>query len=256
MENIEKETNMSLFALVGKDIAYSFSRRYFTQKFADENIANASYVNFDIASLVMLPKQLKQHQDHLKGLNVTIPYKQEIISYLDEMDAAASAIGAVNTIRVLPNGTLKGYNTDSIGFRDSLTPLLQPHHTKALILGTGGASKAVAYALQELGIAYRFVSRNPKDNEMLSYHKLTPALLEEYTLLINCSPVGTYPNTADAPELPYHALTSAHLLYDLIYNPEKTTFLQKGEVKGAQLKNGYEMLVLQAEASWRIWNTT
>lgn len=243
-----------LFGLLGKHIDYSFSRGYFSAKFEREKIADAAYINFDIEQIEDFSEILATHTN-LKGLNVTIPYKQAVIPYLDALDDAVLQVGAVNTIAISKSGQLTGFNTDVIGFEASLRPLLYPHHTKALILGTGGASKAVAFVLESLGIAYQWVSRNPNSNDEISYERLTHDLIAQHNIIINCSPVGTYPNVHHAPQLPYEAITSSHLLYDLIYNPEETLFLQKGKEQGAQIKNGYEMLVLQAEASWDIWNT-
>lgn len=241
----------STYALIGRNISYSFSRGYFSQKFLNENI-EAAYINFDISSLEELPKQMALYPN-LKGMNVTIPYKETIIPLLDQIDEIAQEIGAVNTIKVLSKGKLKGYNTDYYGFWKSLQPLLQSHHTKAFILGTGGASKAVAFALRKEGIDYRFVSRTPKIGEF-SYSELTASLLNEYTLIINCTPLGTSPNIEQFPPIPYEFLTKRHLLFDLIYNPAKTSFLAKGEARGTSVCNGHQMLVFQAEAAWQIWN--
>ena len=184
-------------------------------------------------------------------MNVTIPYKRDIIKFLIAVDPTAYDIGAVNTIQVTPKGLI-GYNTDCYGFRESLRPLLQPDHTFALILGTGGASSAVAYALKQLRIRAQFVSRTPKEGQ-LAYEELTPELFQKYTLIVNCTPLGTFPNITDCPPIPYEYLTPQHLLYDLIYNPAETTFLQKGKQQGATICNGLQMLVLQAEKSWEIW---
>lgn len=250
---VEKNELKSIYALIGKNISYSFSKGYFSQKFLDENI-NAEYVNFDISSLEMLPSLLSEYQQ-LKGMNVTIPYKEAIIPYLDELDEIAEQIGAVNTIKILPNGKLKGYNTDYYGFWKSLKPLLKSQHSQALILGTGGASKAVAFALQQAQIPYKFVSRTPRDGAF-SYEQLTHSLIENYKLIINCTPLGTSPDVQLFPPISYQFLTSEHLLFDLIYNPPKTAFLTKGEQNGASICNGYQMLVFQAEAAWEIWNDT
>ncbi|MDO5608777.1 MAG: shikimate dehydrogenase [Capnocytophaga sp.] len=248
MDNIEAK---KYFALVGRNISYSFSRKYFSEKFEKEHITNTEYINFDIASIEELIPLVSQYQ-RLAGMNVTIPYKEEIIPFLSELDETAQEIGAVNTIKILEGNKLKGYNTDYYGFSKSLEPYLQSHHNKALILGTGGASKAVAYALKNLGIEYRFVSRNPQLGQ-LSYTALSASIMEHYTLLINTTPVGTYPNVADCPSIPYEYISEKHLLYDLIYNPEKTTFLKNGETRKATIANGYPMLVLQAEKAWEIW---
>ncbi|HEY4538741.1 MAG TPA: shikimate dehydrogenase [Faecalibacter sp.] len=241
---------MKQLGLIGRNISYSFSKGYFAEKFKNENIVGFTYDVFDLQQIQDVEKVFEI--DHLRGFNVTIPYKQEIISFLDELSPEAKAIGAVNTV-LITDGKRIGHNTDFYGFKNSITPLLQPHHSKALILGFGGAAKAVVYALEELKIAYRIVSRNPAEND-LGYDELTEEILNEYSVIINCSPVGTFPHVTQAPQIPYHLLTPDHLLYDLIYNPEVTQFLQNGLERGAIIKNGYEMLVLQAEKSWEIWN--
>lgn len=250
---MEEEKN-KIFALVGKNISYSFSKKYFSKKFKKEQIENCKYVNFDIKSLDKLSKLIHQYKFQLKGMNVTIPYKQEIIPLLDKLDVKAVEIGAVNTIKITKNGLLKGYNTDIYGFKKSLQPLLQEHHKSALILGTGGASKAVEYVLKELGITYLLVSRNPKGKNQIGYNRLKRTTLRKYTIIINCTPLGTHPNVRNCPNIPYEFITDKHLLYDLIYNPEETRFLQLGKEHEATTKNGLEMLELQAEKAWRIWN--
>lgn len=250
---MEVEGNKKLFALLGKNISYSFSRGYFTEKFDLLELRDHLYTNFDINSIEEFPSIFQKNENQIEGLNVTIPYKETIIDYLDKIDKKAKKIGAVNTIRVTKKGKLKGYNTDEYGFRKSLQPLLQKHHKKALILGTGGASKAVQYALRKLGVNYTFVSRNPREGQF-SYKELSKEIIEDYLLLINCTPLGTYPNLEDCPVIPYEFLTSKHILYDLVYNPEETAFLLKGKEKGAVIKNGIEMLELQAEKAWKIWN--
>lgn len=242
---------MTTFALVGCNIDYSFSQKYFTEKFKREGINDCEYINFDIQNLNELPALLKS-TPNLRGMNVTIPYKREVMKLLTAVDATAQAIGAVNTIKVTPDG-LVGYNTDYYGFNKSLSPLLQPQHTHALILGTGGASSAVAYALKQLNIDYRFVSRTPQINQF-AYTELTKEIIENYHLIINCTPLGTFPNINDCPPIPYEYLTPNHLLYDLIYNPSQTTFLHRGEKQGAIICNGQLMLELQAEKAWKIWN--
>ncbi|MBT9188926.1 shikimate dehydrogenase family protein [Zobellia russellii] len=238
------------FGLVGKDISYSFSRGYFTQKFADLGLEDHSYENFDFQAIEEIQDVLDNNSD-IKGMNVTIPYKQEVMPFLTELDPEAEKIGAVNTIQFSKNG-LKGFNTDAYGFKNAMAPFLKPHHTKALILGTGGASKAVAYVLGELGISYVFVSRNPGKNK-ISYDQVTEEVLKEHTILVNCTPLGTHPNIEQRPALPYEFITDQHFLFDLIYNPEKTAFLAAGEAKGAQISNGLRMLELQADRSWEIW---
>lgn len=239
-----------VYALVGKNISYSFSRKYFTQKFQKENIS-AQYVNFDIPRIEKLP-ELIISEPALCGLNITIPYKEQIIPLLHSLSETARQIGAVNTVKITPDRKLIGCNTDCYGFMQSVMPLLMPNQNKALILGTGGASKAVAFAFEQLGIDFRFVSRAGGEN--LSYQSLTKNLLQEYLIVVNCTPLGTYPQVEDCPPIPYQFLNENHLLYDLIYNPEETLFLKKGKQQGARTQNGYQMLQLQAEKSWEIWN--
>lgn len=243
---------MKTYALVGRNISYSFSRRYFAEKFAKEQITDCEYINFDIPYIEELPTLIAATPT-LAGMNVTIPYKEAVLPLLDLQSEALMAIKACNTIKILPSGKLKGDNTDYIGFRDSLIPYLQPHHNRALILGTGGASKAVAFALSQLGISFLLVSRE-SSAIAISYHELTKEIIENHSLIINTTPLGTFPKTEAFPPIPYQWITSQHLLYDLIYNPEKTTFLAKGATQGATILNGYPMLVLQAEAAWKIWN--
>ena len=243
---------MKTYALVGRNISYSFSRRYFAEKFAKEQITDCEYINFDIPYIEELPTLIAATPT-LAGMNVTIPYKEAVLPLLDQQSEALMAIKACNTIKMLPSGKLKGDNTDYIGFRDSLIPYLQPHHNRALILGTGGASKAVAFALSQLGIPFLLVSRE-SSAIAISYHELTKEIIENHSLIINTTPLGTFPKTEAFPPIPYQWITSQHLLYDLIYNPEKTTFLAKGATQGATILNGYPMLVLQAEAAWKIWN--
>lgn len=238
---------MNTYGLIGKNISYSFSRNYFHQKFKKEGITNSQYLNFDIDNVSELKNIFNQNN---KGYNVTIPYKEAVIPYLDALDIHAEKIGAVNTIQIKNNQKI-GFNTDWIGFKNSLIPLLKPYHQKALILGTGGASKAVKYALDQLGISHKTVSRTNGD---FSYNELEKELLEEHLLLINCTPLGTFPNVDEAPEIPYQYLTKNHLAYDLIYNPAETKFLEKAKEKGAEIKNGLEMLQIQAEEAWKIWN--
>lgn len=240
------------YGLLGYPLGHSFSRAFFNNKFAEEGI-DAEYLNFEMPSVEQLPLLLSEHP-RLRGLNVTIPHKQAVIPYLDELSDEARAIGAVNVIRVDANGHLKGFNSDIIGFMDSLRPLLLPHHTKALVLGTGGASKAVCRGLERLGIEWRYVSRSKREGHF-TYDDLTPACLAEYTVIVNCSPLGMFPHIDSCPALPYEALTPRHLLYDLVYNPEETMFLRKGKEQGATVKGGLEMLHLQALASWRFWTS-
>lgn len=243
---------MRRFGLIGKNIEYSFSRGYFAQKFKDLGLESHSYENFDLPSIAAFPELIKVNPN-LAGLNVTIPYKQEIIPLLDDLHPEAEAIGAVNTIAFVDGRTM-GYNTDIIGFRESLKPMLRPTDQAALVLGSGGASKAVCHVLASLGIAFEMVSRNPGPDQ-LSYQDLNTGVLGQYQILINCTPLGTHPQTEAAPDLRYEALESFHLLYDLVYNPPLTRFLKLGLEQGARIKNGREMLELQAEASWEIWNS-
>ena len=247
-----EERKNNIFGLLGKNISYSFSRGYFTDKFKKLDLQNNTYLNFDIPRIQDLPSILEDKS--IKGCNVTIPYKEEIIPFLDKLDKTAKKIGAVNTIKITKKGNLKGYNSDVVGFENSIKPLLKKRHKRALILGTGGASKAVAFALKKNNIKYRFVSRKPSGKKEISYEDLTENLIGKHQVIINCTPIGTSPDIHKSPNIPYQFLTDKHLLFDLIYNPEITTFLSKGKEKGAIIKNGYEMLVLQAEESWRIWN--
>lgn len=238
---------MNTYGLIGKNISYSFSRNYFNEKFKKETILNSQYINFDLDSLSQLNQIFNQEN---KGFNVTIPYKETIIPYLDALDIHAEKIGAVNTIQI-KNNIKTGFNTDWIGFKNSIVPLLKPYHKKALILGTGGASKAIKYALEQLQIEYKVVSRTQAD---FTYNDLNESIIKEYLVIINCTPLGTFPNIEQAPQIPYEFITENHLAYDLVYNPEETQFLKNCKVKGAQIKNGLEMLEIQAEEAWKIWN--
>lgn len=238
---------MGHFGLIGRNISHSFSEKYFAAKFQAEKIQNASYKTFDLDEISELPVLLQTEK--LDGFNVTIPFKESIISYLDEIDAEAEKIGAVNCVKIL-NGKKIGYNTDAFGFEASLQPLLEIHHRQALILGDGGAAKAVKFVLEKLGITYQSVSR--KGN--LNYSDLNKTYMQDYQIIINCTPLGTFPDVDSCPEIPYEFLTSGHLVYELVYNPPKTQFLKLAESQFAQIKNGHEMLVLQAEKSWEIWN--
>lgn len=241
-----------IFGLVGRNISYSFSAGYFKKKFEKLKLDNVSYRNFDIDEIEELPYIIKNTKG-LKGLNVTIPYKEEILPLLDKLSKNAKIIGAVNTITISKKGKLKGYNTDYYGFKKSLQPLLEKHHKKALILGTGGAAKAVAFALRKLKIEYDFVSRSGNE-EMYGYADLTKDVFNEYHIIINTSPVGTFPDVEECPELNYSLFTKKHIAYDLVYNPEETRFLRQAKENGAKTMNGYKMLVYQAERAWKIWN--
>lgn len=243
---------MKTFGLIGKNIAYSFSRTYFKEKFASENI-DAVYKNFDLPDIVQFPNLL-QENPVIKGFNVTIPYKEAILPYLDEIDETAEEIGAVNTIKIEKDGKLIGYNTDYFGFTEALKPHLKPHHTKALILGTGGASKAVAFSLKNLGIEMVFVSRT-KSSKNFIYSELTSEIMKQYALIINCTPLGTFPETEQFPPIPIQYLSSKHLIFDLIYNPSHTKLMKLALNQHAEVTNGLSMLEFQAEKAWEIWNT-
>lgn len=245
---------MDKYGLIGYPLGHSFSISYFNQKFADEGI-NARYENFEIASIDQLEEVLASNPD-LRGLNVTIPYKEKVMEFLDNISPEAQAIGAVNVIRVTHEGKsvrLKGFNSDVIGFTKSIEPMLEPYHKKALILGTGGASKAINYGLKSLGLETVYVSRYERPGT-IQYETITPDVVQEYNVIINCTPVGMYPHSEECPLLPYEAMDSHTILYDLIYNPDETLFMRKGAEHGAQTKNGLEMLLLQAFTSWEFWH--
>jgi len=243
---------MRLFGLIGYPLTHSFSQQYFTKKFEKEYIRDCSYVNLSLPNIEKF-RTVQQQYPNLVGCNVTIPYKQSILDYIDEQFPIVQQIGACNCIH-FKNGKSIAHNTDVIGFKKSFLEKRETHHTTALILGTGGASKAVQYVLDTLGISYTLVSRTKKDN-VITYEEITPALLQSYTIIIQTTPLGTYPNVNDAPEMPYHALTPKHYCFDLIYNPAETLFLQKAKLQGAIIQNGYYMLCIQAEESWKIWNS-
>ena len=245
---------MDKYGLIGYPLGHSFSISFHNQRFADEGI-NAKYLNFEIPSIDDLPAVLGSNPE-LKGLNVTIPYKERVIPFLDYVSPEARAIGAVNVIRVVHEGkkiSLRGYNSDVIGFTQSIEPMLEPYHKKALILGTGGASKAIAFGLKSLGLDSVFVSRYERPNT-IQYERITPEVVKEYNVIVNCTPLGMFPKTEECPLLPYEALDERNILYDLIYNPDETLFMRRGAEHGAAVKNGLEMLLLQAFASWDFWN--
>ena len=246
---------MDKYGLIGYPLGHSFSISYYNQKFADEGI-NAKYENFEIMSIDQLQEILDTNTT-LRGLNVTIPYKEKVIEFLDSITPEAQAIGAVNVIRVIHEGKnikLKGYNSDVIGFTQSIEPMLDKKwHKKALILGTGGASKAINYGLKSLGLETVFVSRYQRPGT-IQYETITPEVVKEYNVIINCTPVGMYPHSEECPPLPYEAMDYHTILYDLIYNPDETLFMRKGREQGAEVKNGLEMLLLQAFASWEFWH--
>ena len=245
---------MDKYGLIGYPLGHSFSISFFNQKFADEGI-DAVYENFEIPSIDLLPEVLDMNPN-LKGLNVTIPYKQKVMEFLDNISPEARAIGAVNVIKVTHEGKntkLVGYNSDVIGFTKSIEPMLERFHKKALILGTGGASKAIDYGLKSLGLETVFVSRFERPGT-IQYDKITPEVIQEYNVIVNCTPLGMYPHTDECPLLPYEAMDNRTILYDLIYNPDETLFMKRGAAKGANVKNGLEMLLLQAFASWDFWH--
>ncbi|HUM51695.1 MAG TPA: shikimate dehydrogenase [Chitinophagales bacterium] len=242
---------MKQFGLIGYPLSHSFSKGYFAEKFAKENIVDCKYDVFPLEKIEDFDELCNTHKNFV-GLNVTIPYKEKIIPYLDDLDETAANIGAVNTIK-FSNGKKIGFNSDVYGFEMSLKPFLKPYHTQALILGTGGASKAVEYVLRKLGISFQYISRT-KSEKSISYEEVNELIIHHSKLIINTTPIGMYPNVEDAPTIPYNFITDNHLLFDLIYNPEETLFLKKGKEKYAQTKNGLEMLYLQAERSWEIWN--
>lgn len=242
---------MRTFGLLGRNIDYSFSRKYFSKKFEMENI-DARYQNFDIETIESFPEIIQENI--ISGLNVTIPYKVEIIPFLDHLDPHSQRIQAVNTVKFEKDGSLCGYNTDYWGFLEALKPHLKAHHQKALILGTGGASKAVAYALELLAIDFRFVSRNPQDKQF-SYEMLTGDIIESYNLIINSTPLGTFPEVERHPEIPFENIGKDHLIFDLIYNPSETRLMELSAQQGAATVNGLRMLELQAEKAWSIWNS-
>lgn len=244
-----------LFGLVGYPLGHSFSESFFNNKFNSEGI-DAQYLNFEIPNINEF-RNIINTNTNLRGLNVTIPYKEQVIPYLDDIDITASEIGAVNVVKFIKNGNnliLKGFNSDVIGFCNSLKPLLKPHHTHALVLGTGGAAKAITHGLKSLGIEPIYVSRSKKDG-VLTYNELTPEIIEKYQVIVNTTPAGMYPHVDTCPNIPYHLLTPQHLCYDVVYNPEVTLFMKKSQEQGAMVKNGLEMLILQALAAWEIWNS-
>jgi shikimate dehydrogenase len=247
---------MKLYGLVGYPLSHSFSKKYFEEKFIREGLVDCSYENFPLQSLEELPGLIKGKPE-LQGFNVTIPYKEKVLSRLDSMDENSFDIGAVNTVKIYRHQgrpLLKGFNTDSHGFYASLLPFLNATITDALILGTGGASRAVSCVLKRLGISCLFVSRHPVRSDHISYADLCGPVLYHATLIINTTPVGMFPDTEACPDIPYEFITGKHLLYDLVYNPVETKFLARGKERGARVVNGLEMLRLQAEKAWEIWN--
>ena len=239
------------YGLIGKNINYSFSKKYFNDKFLKENITNCSYENYDLQSVKDFKKIIKDNA--IKGFNVTIPYKEEIMEFINKIDPIAKKIGAINTIKIHNKNIIEGYNTDYIGFVISLKNLIS-NQKKALVLGTGGASKAIIFGLSSIGIESTIVSRNKREG-VISYSELNKKVIEENTIIINCTPLGTFPETQKCPKIPFEFLSSNHICYDLIYNPEKTKFLLESEKMGATIINGKKMLENQAMESWKIWNS-
>jgi len=244
-----------LFGIIGYPLAHSFSQKYFTDKFQNENISYTSFTTFPIENVVSI-KDILQENPNLKGFAITIPHKKSILDYLDDSTEEVKAMGACNCVQI-KDGKLKGYNTDVLGFELSFKPLLQPHHTQALILGSGGAAAAVKFILTKLGITFLTVSRYNANNEegVITYNDLNESIMQQYSVIINTTPLGTFPKVEEAAPIPYESITAKHYLFDLVYNPAETTFLQLGKEQGATIKNGYDMLILQAEANWEIWNS-
>ena len=246
-----KKNKTKRFGLIGRNIAYSFSRGYFKQKFETENLQDCSYENFDLKQIEALKKVFTQK--NISGLNVTTPYKREVVPFLDRLSPTATEMNAVNTIKFHHDGSISGHNTDVYGFEKSLLEIINTLPKKALILGTGGASSAVAYVMKKLKIGFSYVSRSANENA-IPYEAIDETVMNEYHLIINASPVGTFPNIEAVPDLPYSLLTENHILYDLIYNPPETRFLKEGKQRGCKILNGLKMLEYQAEKSWEIWN--
>ena len=245
-----------LLGLIGYPLGHSFSAGFFKDKFIKEDISNFTYKNYEIEQISMLPQVIKNNPD-LVGLNVTIPYKEAVIPYLDHLDESAKSVGAVNTIKIVKKGQytqLIGFNTDTYGFRESLKPSLAAHYQKALILGTGGAAKAAAFVLKQIGLEILFVSRHPKEQNEVHYNEINETALKSFPLIVNSSPLGMHPNLDSCPDIPYEFLSEKNFLFDLIYNPSETLFLKKGKQKGALTQNGLPMLIMQAEKAWEIWN--
>lgn len=243
---------MKLYGLIGYPLAQSFSKKFFDRKFEQEGRTDCRFENFPIESIEAFPALLQQHPD-LHGLAVTIPYKQQVLRFVAHQQFLPKGLQACNCMRIR-NGVCTGFNTDHIGFQKSLEPLLRPHHQQALVLGNGGATAAVLYALDQLNIGYKVVSRTPSRSDMLSYADLSPEVMAAHLLIINTTPLGMFPDIHSCPPIPYEQIGKRHLLYDLVYNPAVTLFLEKGMAQGASVKNGEDMLVLQAEENWKIWN--
>ena len=245
---------MRTYGIIGTPLSHSRSKSYFEKKFREENLEDCRYENYPLHDISELPGLISR-ESSLSGLNVTIPYKESVLRYIDRPDPLAVEIGAVNVLKINRIGVkviVEGYNTDMPAFRDTLQPLLKEHHQRAMVLGSGGASRAVAFALKALGIKYSIVSRSPKPNQ-LSYSMLDKSVIQNHPLIINATPVGMFPDISRFPKIPYDAITGDHLLYDLVYNPQETVFLIKGSAQGAAVKNGLEMLYRQAEMGWEMW---
>ncbi len=246
---------MKTFGLIGYRLGYSFSKGFFTEKFKKEGLTEHEYVNFELDSIEEFPSIFDKNKN-ICGLNCTIPYKQQLMPYMDEIDEEAAEVGAINTVKIIGEGKYKGYNTDVYGFEHSLTPMLNDKHKKALILGTGGASKAIKHVLRKLNIDFISASIEEELYEKeIRYSEIDEALLKEYFVVINATPLGTHPTVDACPDIPYEYLTNEHVLFDLVYNPEETLFMKKGLKQGASVKNGLEMLHLQAIRAWEIWNS-
>ncbi len=254
---------MNIYGLVGFPLSHSYSKHYFENKFKNEHITDSVYNLYQVENISEFPLLIKNNPD-IKGLNITIPYKEKIIKYIDELDKTAKDVGAVNTIKIIrkksDSFSLIGYNTDVYGFYNSIKPLLTTHYSqitapKALILGTGGAAKAIAHAFDLLKIEYKFVSRNPSNNDHLTYKDLNKEIFGKYQIIVNCTPVGMYPDVNDFPDIPYDFINEQHMVCDLIYNPTETMFLKNAKEKHAIIQNGLPMLYLQADMSWKIWNS-
>ena len=244
---------MRLFGLIGYPLTHSFSKKYFTEKFEKEGLDDCRYELFPIESITELPGLISQHPD-LEGLNITIPYKKQVLPYLNHTAFIPAGLEACNCI-LFSEGQLIGYNTDVVGFRESLRPVLRPDQQSALVLGNGGATAAVIFALQQLGISYHIVSRALQPGSDFTYQDLDHSIIQSHPIIINTTPVGMYPKEEYCPDIPYESIDERHLLFDLVYNPAQTLFLRKGAERGATIKNGEEMLLLQAEESWKIWNS-
>uniref|UniRef100_UPI00404ACCDC shikimate dehydrogenase family protein n=1 Tax=Flavobacterium sp. TaxID=239 RepID=UPI00404ACCDC len=253
---MERTKRNNVYGLIGKDIEYSFSRNYFKNKFEQENRFDCEYVNFDLKTIDSFPKIFENINQNIAGLNVTVPYKEAIMPFLDEISANAKQIGAVNCIEITESGKKIGHNTDWIGFTTSLKPFLKENKIKALILGTGGASKGIQFALKKLKIPFKLVSSSKKGSQFLKYEKIDEEHIITHQLIINCTPLGTYPDIENTPDIPFQYLNAHNIIYDLVYNPPFTQLMKKAAVHGSIIKNGHEMLEIQADESWKIWTNS